>query len=76
MTFEQRRSNVEAFFGPPRFGHSAADGLQLGFDCCWEHGREVDLERNVVARGRGLGNAARATRIRLFRMAPGKLSGS
>lgn len=59
MTFEQRRSNVDGFFGPPRFGGEYGD--------LWEHGEELDFGKGVVA-GKGLGDAAKASRVRIFRM--------
>lgn len=60
MTFEQRRGNVDVFFGPPRFGgeHDA---------CVWEYGEELDFEEGVID-GEGLGGAAKAARVRMFRM--------
>ena len=60
MVFEQRRSNVDGFFGPPRFGVSG--------DCCWEEGEELDFERGLGEEGLGLGKAAVAARVRMFRM--------
>eukprot|EP00752_Nemacystus_decipiens_P017897 g16046.t1 len=59
MTFEQRRSNVDGFFGPPRFG---------GGQDAWENGEELDFEEGAAAGGKGLGAAARAARVRMFRM--------
>lgn len=59
MTFEQRRSNVDGFFGPPRFGGEHANS--------WEHGEEIDFGQGVFT-ATGLGDAAKASRVRLFRM--------
>lgn len=78
MAFEQRRSNVDGFFGAPRFG--------VGGDC-WEGGEELDLKKidlaengsgeqegeefdlqRGVAGGRELAAAAEAARVRVFRM--------
>ncbi|CAM9963416.1 unnamed protein product [Pylaiella littoralis] len=58
MTFEQRRSNVDGFFGPPRFGEHGDS---------WEHGEELDFGKGVFT-ATELGNAAKASRVRLFRM--------
>ncbi|CBN80157.1 expressed unknown protein [Ectocarpus siliculosus] len=60
MTFEQRRGNVDGFFGPPRFG-----GEETG--CCWGHGEEVDFAEGVDA-GEVLRDAAKAARVRMYRM--------
>ena len=57
MTFEQRRSNVDGFFGAPRFG---VDGD------CWEEGEELDFQRGVAEEG--LGETAEVARVRMFRM--------
>lgn len=62
MTFEQRRSNVDGFFGPPRFGN----GDEHDRDA-WEHGEELDFEEEAVD-GKGLGGAAKAARVRMLRM--------
>lgn len=62
MTFEQRRSNVDGFFGPPRFG---------GEHDAWEHGAELDFEQGATD-GKGLGGAAKAARVRMFRMRRGR----
>ncbi|CAN0017264.1 unnamed protein product, partial [Laminaria digitata] len=59
MAFEQRRSNVDGFFGPPRFG---AHGD------CWEEGKELDFRRDVAEEGLGLGGAAEAAKVRIYRM--------
>lgn len=61
MTFEQRRGNVDGFFGPPRFGGQQQGGA-------WEHGEELDFGSGVVGGGKGLGDAAKASRVRMFRM--------
>ncbi|CAM9930128.1 unnamed protein product [Ectocarpus fasciculatus] len=60
MTFEQRRGNVDGFFGPPRFG-----GEESG--CCWDPGEEVDFAEGVDA-GEVLKDAAKAARVRMYRM--------
>ena len=59
MTFEQRRSNVDGFFGPPRFGEE---------NDAWEHGEELNFEEGGAADGKGLGGAAKVARVRMFRM--------
>eukprot|EP00903_Cladosiphon_okamuranus_P011205 g10573.t1 len=65
MTFEQRRSNVDGFFGPPRFG-SGGDDDAHDRDA-WGQGEELDFEEGAVD-GKGLGGAAKAARVRMFRM--------
>ncbi|CAB1100973.1 unnamed protein product [Ectocarpus sp. CCAP 1310/34] len=60
MTFEQRRGNVDGFFGPPRFGREETG-------CCWGHGEEVDFAEGVEA-GEVLRDAAKAARVRMYRM--------
>lgn len=59
MTFEQRRSNVDEFFGPPRFGGENDDS--------WKHGEELDFGKGAFA-ATGLRDAAKASRIRMFCM--------
>lgn len=59
MVFEQRRSNVDGFFGAPRFGVPGD---------CWEEGEELDFDRGVGEEALGLGGAAVAARVRMFRM--------
>lgn len=58
MTFEQRRGNVDGFFGPPRFGAERD---------AWERGEELDFEEGGND-GEGLGGAAKTARVRMFRM--------
>lgn len=67
-TFEQRRSNVEGFYGPPRFGTANDLDCDDGNDdgSTWEHGEELDFGEGVAMEG--LRDAAKAARVRMFRI--------
>lgn len=81
MSFEQRRSSVDHFFGSPRFGHAGAaevatanssggggggDDLKFKGSDGWEPGQEVRIGESCV--GAALGEAASAANVRLFRI--------